>query len=217
MEQQDFQQFKIDGDNKFRARDWNGACDAYDKYYSQKYPNPDQMNDDDSILLVKYAEALINLFNEQKNNHQTPDPEDLDTASKYLLTARVAMDKMESDAYPIYSYIDTYGLLANVYLASEQFERAAQENLEGYNVACSKANCSWRDKLSLLFSAGIATEASGKYNEAIDLINRCIAFVDEEKSKEHSEEDIALLDDFRQNFENKLDQLNELKKALPSN
>lgn len=203
------QQLKREGDDKFKAKDWKGCCDAYDMYYSQKYPNEEEMSHQDSILLVKYAEALINFYSFKLSNEGKDDVEDLQTAGTYLLTARAAMDLMDPSEYPAYSLLDTYALLANIGLMTQNFEKAAQENLDGYERAITMQNCSWRDKLSLLFSASVANEYAEQKDKAIDILNQCIQLVNEEKSKEQSHDVIELLDSFMQEFEEKLTKLRQ--------
>lgn len=193
----------------FNSKNWAQACVRFDNYFKKVYPDEGvEMSEEDTTLLLQYAEALFEKVKQEAVNNKY-DLEELDNVASYALAVKNSLKAVDAK-------IRDRELLGEVARINNQFEQSEREYLDAYKIACEE-NQSWRIRLSLLYNVAIAQEAREKPVDAMESIKECIKISDEELAKNPSAEDVELINDFKKEFEEKTKHLQEDAKEQEDN
>jgi hypothetical protein len=192
----------------FTHKNWKKACLHYDQYFSRVYTQPNsELSDRDLILLLHYARSLFRTAEiDTPTGKKAYDQDAIETVTEYALTVLTRFESAPAGTFSPTDRIDTYELLGQVALLNNQWGQAEEEFRKGYDFACA-AGLPWNDRLSLLWSVAIALENAEKPQEAIAVVNDCVALADAELGKVVSPEDADRLQEFRHEFQEKLTEL----------
>ena len=200
-------------ESAYKDKDWKKACKHYDSYFTKAYKekkNPEdpdkEITLEDALRLCHYAESLFEQMKSESTNSKF-DQDDIETVVEYLLSARNTFSKHSDEStFPLDKYIDTYDLLGQISLYINQFKRAQKQFDKGFQKAIEKG-CSWRIRLSLLVNKATALEMQEKPRQAIKTIEDGLKIIEEEVAKKPDEDQLALMNEFKESLQNKITEL----------
>lgn len=210
--------FLKQAESSYKNKNWKLACQYYDNYFNKTYPDPNaEMKIEDINILVRYAISLYEKMMADGAATKKYDQEDIETIASYMITAQKRYATADPKDYPFERRIDTYDILGQVALLNNQYKNAALVFTEGYDIAEANPDVNWRIKLSLLFSISISYEMQEKPLKAIEYVNKGLELIANQFNNSPSEAEAELLESFKNDFNSKLNFLQEDAKEQADN
>ena len=193
----------------YEKKDWTRAVQKFEAYFQKAYPEMDkgdqEMSLEDTRRLMRYADALFQMVQNQARENNKFDEDELDTVLLYVRSAQKTFEKYK-DQVNAQEVTDTHRLLAEIARCNYNLRSSEKQFFKAYEIAC-EGKLSWRERLSLLFEAALTEEMRQMPGRAVRTLQDCIKLADEELAKELPAADAEDLKSFKAEFEKKHEDL----------
>lgn len=175
----------------YKNKDWDNAikyfCNYFQIFFLSIEQNHKEIDLDNSLKVCNYAESFYQFLLSNKSRSKIIQTY-YQNITKYFTIASQIFDNDTTLPIDIFNkYIKTYLFLGQISIFFDKYDLAIQHFENGFEKALERP-CNQILAIDLKFNIAMALEKQNKIQEAIDIIENALFFIDEELSNTDDEE-----------------------------